>query len=126
MTVVSGLMFGLDCPMPPTPDKKLYDNDVIEVGKMKVSARHCPGHSPGHLAFLVETNDPKSPLLFCGDLIFQGSIGRTDFPGCNASDMQKSLAELRHLPRETLLFPGHMAVTTIGAELDSNPFLQGL
>ena len=84
--------------------------------------RRTPGHAPGHVCFYLAAH----AALFGGDLIFQGSIGRTDFPGCDADDMRASLRRASELPPDTVVFPGHMGPTTIGAEVASNPFLQGL
>ena len=144
--------------MPPSCDTPVLDGDVIRVGALTVTVRHCPGHSPGHVAFLIDSstpgaasrtaardnkpadictetvmnrdgdsgNDTPPLLLFCGDLIFEGSIGRTDLPGSNERDMYKSLSRLAELPRNTVLLPGHRGVTAIGQELDTNPFLQDI
>jgi hydroxyacylglutathione hydrolase len=119
---LTGLLMGVHCPMPPSVDNFINDGDEIKIGKLGVTVVHCPGHSPGHVAFFVATESTK-PLLFCGDLIFEGSIGRTDFPGCDPHAMEKSLRRLKTFPRETTLFPGHRGLTSVGAELDTNPFL---
>jgi glyoxylase-like metal-dependent hydrolase (beta-lactamase superfamily II) len=97
------------------------DGDLIEVGKLGLRVLHTPGHTPGGVSFYL----PGS--LFCGDLIFQGSIGRTDLKG---GSLQTLLASVREkvwpLPDETVIYPGHGPLTTLGAEKRSNPFLLGL
>ena len=113
------MMFGLSCPIPPPADISVAEGDKITLGEISINCMHTPGHSPGHLAYYIERHD----IIFSGDLIFQGSIGRTDFPGCSEKDMKLSLERLKKMPRETVICPGHMGITTIGDELDSNPFL---
>lgn len=115
-----GLMFGLTCPSPPSIDVDVHDGDEIEVGDLKLEAMFTPGHSPGHLSFYM----PEHSLLLVGDLLFKGSVGRTDFPGCSVEAMKSSLNRVSSLPPDTLVWPGHMGPTTIGDELLSNPFLQ--
>ena len=114
-----GLMFGMSCPMPPAIDVDVNEGDTVNIGNLEVAVLHTPGHSPGHIAFHITSEK----VLVSGDLVFQGSIGRTDFPGCNQEDMNKSLARLKTMDRDTLIFPGHMGITSIGIECDSNPFL---
>ena len=117
-----GASFGMACPQPPKVDVDIHDGDVLEVGNIKLKVMHTPGHAPGHVIFHSEDHG----VLFGGDLVFQGSIGRTDFPGCDVDDMQQSLRLLLTLPAETQIFPGHMGFTTVADEKASNPFLQGL
>lgn len=117
-----GLAMGMRCPSPPAADVALADGDVLRVGDLEIGVLHTPGHAPGHVCFYLAAH----AALFGGDLIFQGSIGRTDFPGCDADDMRASLRRASELPPDTVVFPGHMGPTTIGAEVASNPFLQGL
>jgi hydroxyacylglutathione hydrolase len=82
---------------------------------------HTPGHTPGHVTFRDEQ------VLFAGDLVFAGSIGRTDLPGGSMPEMLASLAErFLPLPDELQVLPGHGPVTTVGRERASNPFLAGL
>jgi hydroxyacylglutathione hydrolase len=80
------------------------------------------GHSPGGVCYYSE----KHQLLFSGDILFQGSVGRTDLPLCDHADMQRSLARVMTLPNDVTVLPGHMRLTSIGEERDSNPFLQNL
>jgi len=103
------------------PDVLLADGDTLQVGSLVVSTVATPGHSPGDVTYAI------GGALFCGDLLFYRSVGRTDFPG---GDFETLLASVRRLaeafPRETRVFPGHMQPTTLGDELAANPFLAGL
>jgi glyoxylase-like metal-dependent hydrolase (beta-lactamase superfamily II) len=82
---------------------------------------HTPGHTPGHCCFALE----GEAVLFGGDLLFAGSIGRTDLPGGDYTTMMRSMAErIVPLPPETTVFPGHGPTTTIARELATNPFLE--
>lgn len=87
-----------------------------------------PGHSPGHVTYAVAGGDDGSPpLLFSGDVLFQQSIGRTDLPGGDHARLLQSIGELlERFPDETVVHPGHMGLTTLGAERAGNPFLQAL
>ncbi|GMI37647.1 hypothetical protein TrRE_jg48, partial [Triparma retinervis] len=89
---MQGMAFGMKCPSPPPIDVEVHEGTMIDVGDLKVKCYHTPGHSPGHLCFEVV----GEKALISGDLIFQGSIGRTDFPGCDQNDMQKSLERIKH------------------------------
>lgn len=95
----------------------------LELADFEIDVIFTPGHSPGHVSYSI----PSQFALFSGDVLFQGSIGRTDLPG---GDMQTLLGSIEALARdlapETNVFPGHMGVTTLGAELASNPFLAEL
>lgn len=118
---MQGMMFGIDCPSPPPIDVEIGEGDEIKVGEHRVQVLHTPGHSPGHVCFYVESEK----LMVSGDLIFEGSIGRTDLPLCDGQAMMASLERIkRDIPRDTTLFPGHMGVTTMGKEIDTNPFLR--
>jgi hydroxyacylglutathione hydrolase len=77
---------------------------------------HTPGHSPGSICLLGEK------LIFTGDTLFAGGIGRTDFPGSSSRDMKSSLVKLLRLPDGLIVYPGHGPVTTIGEERQNNPF----
>ncbi len=119
-TRLVGLMGGM---MSARPRQVLTveDGDEIEVGTLKLKAMHTPGHTRGSMSFYLPG------ALFCGDLIFQGSIGRTDLRG---GSLQMLLESARRkvwpLPDETVIYPGHGPVTTLGVEKKSNPFLMGL
>ncbi len=105
---------------PDAPDEDLAHGDVIRVGNLSFDVIHLPGHSPGHVVF------HGHGIVLGGDVLFAGSIGRTDLPMANPEHMQDSLREIAALPRETIVYPGHGAATTIGEELNSNPFLNGI
>ena len=114
-------MFGIKVrtDLPPV-DVELEDGQTVKVGELELSAIHTPGHAPGHVCFHCESEN----LLFVGDLIFQGSIGRTDLPMCDGEQMSKSIAQIAStLPGETILLPGHMGKTTLEYEKLNNPFL---
>lgn len=105
-------------PVPPLPliEHHYEDGDTVEVGELTLRVMHTPGHAPGHVCLLVEEHG----LLIGGDLLFQGSIGRTDLPLCNERDMAKSLRRVFQLPDHVAVLPGHGSATTIGAERQSN------
>ncbi|MCB1787879.1 MAG: MBL fold metallo-hydrolase [Chromatiaceae bacterium] len=104
------------------PDRWLVDGDTVEFGEQRLQVRHCPGHTPGHVIFF----HPVDRVAMVGDVIFQGSIGRTDFP---RGDLQALLTSIREriwsLGDDVTLLPGHGPVTTVGEERAHNPFLQG-
>ncbi|MEO7962352.1 MAG: MBL fold metallo-hydrolase [Gemmatimonadaceae bacterium] len=111
--------YGLPFELGPLPDRELAEGDVVTLGKSRFTVMHLPGHAPGHVLFLGRG------VAFGGDLLFAGSIGRTDLPLSDGAAMQQSLARIATLPPETLVLPGHGPETTIGAELATNPFLTG-
>jgi glyoxylase-like metal-dependent hydrolase (beta-lactamase superfamily II) len=105
-----------------TPDdvKPLTGGQILEIAGLTIKVLHTPGHSPGSVSFLVEDS------LFDGDLVFRGSIGRTDFPGGDFDDLMRSVREhVFVLDPETKIYPGHMGSTTVGWEKKTNPFLAG-
>jgi len=103
------------------PDLTLSDGDLVQVGTLAVGVIATPGHSPGDLTFHIDGH------LFCGDLLFHGSVGRTDFPGGDFDILLSSVQKLVDaFPPATVVLPGHMQSTTLGAELAHNPFLTGL
>jgi hydroxyacylglutathione hydrolase len=106
---------------PYTPDVLLAGDETLELGGLSVEVTRVPGHSPGHLAFQT------AGCLFSGDVLFAGSVGRTDLPG---SDWETLLTSIRSLVEryaaETVVYPGHGPATTLGRELESNPFLAEL
>ena len=112
--------YGLAFDEPPAPDHALADGDELAVGSLRFLVLHVPGHAPGHVAF------HGHGVLFGGDCLFAGSIGRTDLPMANPADFERSLERICALPGETVVHPGHGAATTIAAELVSNPFLTGV
>ncbi len=103
---------------PPDPDHLLADGDVVEVDGLKLQVLHTPGHTQGSLSFYTEG------MLFSGDTLFQGSIGRTDLPGGNFEQEMASIVDkLMALPDDTVVLPGHMQQTSIGRERQTNPFV---
>jgi len=103
---------------PPDPDAFLSDGDDVDVDGVKLKVIHTPGHTPGSLSFYTEG------MLFSGDTLFQGSIGRTDLPGGDYQlEMSSIVDRLLTLPDDTVVLPGHMQETRIGFERQSNPFI---
>ena len=115
-----GGMFGLHVQDPPAPDVLVRDGDSVALGDLAFRVLHTPGHTPGHVTFLL------GEMAFVGDLIFAGSIGRTDLPGGSYDDLIRAVREkIFVLPDRTVLFPGHGPATTVGEERRSNPFFTG-
>lgn len=115
-------LFGMPAVGVPTDATHLSDSDELDVAGMRFKVLHTPGHSPGHVCFWVEGVD--DPLLIGGDLIFMGSIGRTDLPRANFRQLVDSVKnKVWTLPDETTILPGHGPRTTIGFEKKVNPFV---
>jgi hydroxyacylglutathione hydrolase len=112
-------VYGLPFDQPPAPDRELQEGDVLSCGTLRFTVMHVPGHAPGLVSFNGEG------VALCGDLLFAGSIGRTDLPLSDPRAMNDSLARIATLPEETVVHPGHGESTTLGEELASNPFLSG-
>ncbi|MBX9927564.1 MAG: MBL fold metallo-hydrolase [Gemmatimonadaceae bacterium] len=110
-------MFGIAWDEPPPPDVALAEGDTVRLGVHQFAVWHLPGHAPGHVAFINETH------FVGGDLLFAGSIGRTDLPGCDPAAMERSLARVLTLDDRLHVLPGHGPATTIGRERATNPFL---
>jgi hydroxyacylglutathione hydrolase len=109
----------------PADLRLLEDGTVLDLAGLRITVDHAPGHTPGSVAFRVPGD--RGPVLFSGDLLFAGSIGRTDLPGGDTAAMFASLARVcLPLPDETEVAPGHGPSTTIGRERASNPFLAEL
>ena len=107
----------------PAADRELADGETLAFGTVALACRHAPGHAPGHLLFHADADR----VLFSGDVLFQGSMGRTDFDGCSHDDLMESLRrEVLPLPDETVVYPGHGPSTTVGEEKRTNPFLREL
>jgi glyoxylase-like metal-dependent hydrolase (beta-lactamase superfamily II) len=105
-----------------TPTRWLADGDRIELGECTVSVRHCPGHTPGHVVF----HSPETKRCFVGDVLFAGSIGRTDFPGGDYDTLIASIVErLWPMGDDTVFIPGHGPESTFGRERRSNPYVGG-
>lgn len=113
-------MFGLQATPQPEPTDQLVPGRPFEFGDCSLQVRFAPGHAPGHVIFVSE---PDGAALV-GDVIFQGSIGRTDLPGGDFQTLMKSIRdEVLTLPDETVLYPGHGPPTSVGHERIGNPFL---
>jgi hydroxyacylglutathione hydrolase len=116
----SAARFNLSLPTPPPADEMLAEGDVIVVGQLQLEVLFTPGHAPGHVCFYIREHG----VLLDGDVLFQGSIGRTDLPGGDYPLLMKSIEEkLLPLPNETAVLSGHGSTTTIGQEKQTNPFL---
>ncbi len=104
----------------PEPTIELAHRMTLRIGRFQVEVRHAPGHSPGHVIFVV----PEASLAFVGDVIFEGSVGRVDLPGGDGATLIGSIREqVLSLPEDTTLYPGHGSQTTVGRERAANPFL---
>ncbi len=116
-------LWGMDLDPGPEPTIDLGHGQTFFLGDIEFQVRFAPGHTPGHVMFYV----PSEAVLFCGDVIFQGSIGRTDLPRADHATLMNSIAEqVLTLPDETRLLPGHGPDSTVGDERQFNPFLQNL
>jgi hydroxyacylglutathione hydrolase len=111
---------GMHLEKPPAPDRELVAGQVLKVGGFEFTVRFTPGHSPGSVSFVGEG------MVFGGDVLFNGSVGRTDLPGGDAATLMASIqSELLSLPDSTVVHSGHGPDTTIGVERLTNPFLTG-
>ncbi len=118
--VAQGKMFGLRTETPPEVDRWVEEGEEICFGDSRLSVLHVPGHSPGSLLFYCS----QQSFLIAGDVLFAGSIGRTDLPGGDYDTLIDGIyAKVLVLPPETTIYPGHGPKTTIGQELAGNPFL---
>lgn len=118
---VSAARWGFTVEKPPAPDVMLEGGDVVEIGELRATVLFTPGHAPGHICFHLPAHD----VLIDGDVLFQGSIGRTDLPGGNFELLMKNIRDqLMVLPDSTVVLSGHGPATTIGDERRNNPFLQ--
>jgi hydroxyacylglutathione hydrolase len=111
--------WGIQVENPPPAQHTLAEGNTVSLGAFSFEVWHVPGHAPGHVAFIGHG------LCVSGDVLFAGSIGRTDLPLCDPSAMHQSLMRLATLPEATRVLPGHGVMTTIGREVASNPFLRG-
>lgn len=112
-------VYGVPFEQPDGPTQELADGDLLSCGALRFTVMHVPGHAPGLVSFNGEG------VALSGDLLFRGSIGRTDLPLCNPFDMDTSLERFALLAGETVVYPGHGPATTIADERRSNPFLAG-
>lgn len=113
-------LFGITAPQSPEPDMELADKQRIEVGSLTFEVLSTPGHTPGHVSFY----EPDQHVLFGGDVLFDGGIGRTDIPGGDTAAIMHSIKEiLFKLPPDTVVYSGHGNPTTIGREQSTNPWI---
>ncbi len=114
-----GLLFGIRVEAAPPPDRFLTDGEEIRFGDLAVRVIHTPGHSPGSVSYRIDRK------VFVGDLLFAGSIGRTDLQGGDYETLIRSVrAQIFTLPDDTVVYPGHGPTTTVGVEKRTNPFFQ--
>lgn len=117
-----GAMFGFAPARAFTPTRWLEDGDTVELAGHVLAVRHCPGHTPGHVVF----HSPQMKRAFVGDVLFAGSIGRTDFPqGDHATLIASITQRLWPMGDDTVFIPGHGPESTFGAERRSNPYVRG-
>lgn len=117
-----GRMFGFAHAEAFTPDRWLEDGDTVELAGHTLQVRHCPGHTPGHVVF----HSAEMKRAFVGDVLFAGSIGRTDFPQGDYDTLIRSITErLWPMGNDTVFIPGHGPESTFGRERQSNPFVGG-
>jgi len=118
---LQGMYFGLGkLPEAAQPDRLLGDNDSVELDSIRLTSLYTPGHAPGHLSFYLA----QHKILFSGDSLFAGSIGRTDLPGGDHDLLMTSImTRLMVLDDDVRVLPGHMGATTIGRERLTNPFI---
>jgi glyoxylase-like metal-dependent hydrolase (beta-lactamase superfamily II) len=116
------LRFGFAPAQSFTPTRWLYDGDTVQVGASALAVRHCPGHTPGHVVF----HSADAGRAFVGDVLFAGSIGRTDFPQGNHAQLIASITQrLWPMGNDTVFIPGHGPESTFGRERKSNPYVGG-
>jgi len=114
--------FGMPIISPPA-DRTVSEGDILELAGFTLEVFEIPGHSPGHVVFLIR-GTPS--IVLGGDVLFRGSIGRTDFPGGSFARLEAGIrTKLYTLPDETVVYPGHGPVTTVGQEKRTNPFVNG-
>ena len=113
---------GFEFEQPPPVDQYLEDGEVYQVGDLNFNIIHCPGHTPGHIVLF----EPAERKVFVGDVLFAGSIGRTDLPGGSTEQLLDSIMnKLLPLGDDVTVYSGHGPLTTLGAERRTNPFLTG-
>ena len=115
-----GKRYGFSGSEPCLPNRWLEDGDAVTIGEATLGVRHCPGHTPGHVVFFHEA----TRLAFVGDVLFRGSVGRTDFPRGNHGDLVKSITgRLWPLGDDMNFVPGHGQMSTFGWERKTNPYV---
>ena len=113
--------YGMPITSPPA-DRLVQEGETIDYAGLRLEVREIPGHSSGHVVYVWHENDPV--MVFGGDVLFSGSIGRTDFPDGSFEQLARGIHEkLFTLPDSTIILPGHGPRTTIGIEKQSNPFV---
>jgi glyoxylase-like metal-dependent hydrolase (beta-lactamase superfamily II) len=116
----SAASYGMKPGKPFVPERWLHDDDTVTVGEVRLRVRHCPGHTPGHIVFV----DESARIAFVGDVLFRGSVGRTDFPMGNTADLLRSIVtRLWPLGSDITFVPGHGPTSTFGEERRSNPYV---
>lgn len=115
-----GAIWGFRIEQPPKPDSFVSEGDAITAGAVTLRVLHTPGHSPGGICLYAEAEG----VVFTGDTIFAGSIGRTDFKGGDIEALKRSFRRIINLPEKTQLFPGHGNWTTVGDERETNFFMR--
>jgi len=112
---------GFANPLEPVKDlRTVADGDVLTFAGFEIEVEHTPGHTPGHCCFRTDA------FVLSGDLVFAGSIGRSDFANSSPADMERSLRRFLMLPDDLPVWPGHGPDTSVGRERQTNPFLRGL
>jgi glyoxylase-like metal-dependent hydrolase (beta-lactamase superfamily II) len=115
-------MFGFPAAEAFMPTRWLHDGDVLDLGQEQVTVRHCPGHTPGHVVFY----SASAKRCFVGDVLFAGSIGRTDFPGGDHTTLINSITQrLWPMGNDTIFIPGHGPESSFGEERLGNPYVRG-
>ena len=118
-----GAIFGFDIDPGPEPTIDFYSGQILRLGSVEFEVRFTPGHTPGHCSLYVAS----AGICFCGDLIFAGSVGRTDLPGGDWDQLVESIkTQVFTMPDDTRLLSGHGPETTVGKEKVSNPFVGGM
>jgi len=121
-------LFGFRIDPGPEPTIDLYQGQILRLGSLELEVCFTPGHTPGHCVFYAANPDPsvggQAGICFCGDLIFQNSVGRTDLPGSDPDALVRSIqTQIYTLPDDTRLLPGHGPETSVGYEKRNNPFV---
>lgn len=112
-------VYGFPWSQQPAPDREYGEGDELTLGNLRFRVMHAPGHAPGHVVI------HGHGVAFGGDVLFRGSVGRVDLPMSDPRAFSRTLARVAALPPETVVYPGHGPPTTVGAELATNPFLNG-
>jgi len=119
---MQAMQFGFAPAQPFKPTRWLHDGDTVQVGRSAMTVRHCPGHTPGHVVF----HSAEAQRAFVGDVLFAGSIGRTDFPGGDHATLVAGIRQrLWPMGDETVFVPGHGPESTFGRERRGNPYVRG-